>query len=322
MQHRHLIVWLCASLLGTALAQGGGAWRVESEFDLYSFQGLGSLSVVAFQAPADLDPDDAVLVLGCDAAAPRGVEVSIWTAPLGAVPGAADGIDIDVLVRFDQGPILTQGWFMAEGYFATEAVAYYAENDALLDGLARASTLAVRIQADPGRGIDERTFQFDVSGFATAFASLRCGEAFEDAAPDAPADLVIGSWTFDGDAGMIAQADAGVVALYCSPVGPTNTNGIDIEVGDYELTEASYEVSFRSGNIDFLRAGATRNEFAAAQLDGDDLEDRLVRFLRGVVDLTVTLTPRTPGTVPVAYTVPTTGFNEAFARLGCYQGGR
>lgn len=320
--HHLRVACICTCLAGAALAQGTGAWRVESDFDLYSFQGLGSLSVVAFQAPADLAPDDAILVLGCDAAAPGGVEISVWTAPLGAIPGAADGIDVDVLVRFDQGQILTQSWFLAEGYYATEAVAYYAENDTLLDGMARAATLAVRLQGDAARGIVERTFQFDVSGFSAAFSGLRCGEPYDDAAPDGTEELVIGDWTFDGDAGMIAQADAGVVAVYCSAVGPGNANGIDIEVGDYDLLDPSYEVSFRSGNIDFLRTGATRNEFGAAQLDGDDVEDRLVRFLRGVVDLTVTLTPRLPGGAPIVYTVPTTGFNEAFARLGCYQGGR
>lgn len=313
---------LCACLAGAAIAQGSGAWRVESDFDLYSYQGLGSLSVVAHEAPSDLPPNDALLVLGCDAGAPQGVEVAVWSAPLGVVPGAADGIDVTVLIRFDQGPILTQSWFLVEGTFATEAVAYYAENDALLDGLARASTLVLQMPADPAQGVAERAFRFDVAGFSSAFAALRCGTPFADEPGDAGDDLMIGSWAFDGDAGMIAQADDGVVAVYCSPPGPGNANGIDIEVGDYALVDPSFEVSFRSGNIDFLRAAATRNEFAAAQLDGDDVEDRLVRFLRGVVDLTVTLSPRTPGTLPIVYTVPTTGFNEAFARLGCYQGGR
>jgi hypothetical protein len=117
---------------------------------------------------------------------------------------------------------------------------------------------------------------------------------------------------------MSASGVLGGIALYCAGDG----NGIEIEVGDYALTGDTYEVRFRSGNIEFLTATAVRNAYDAAQLSDDGLEDRLVRFLRGVIDLTVAIDPAAGAAPTLTYTVPTDGFNDAFARLGCYRGGR
>jgi len=318
--------------LGIGAAQSG-RWTVDSDFDLFSFLGLGSIWVEAQQHPADLAAADALLVVGCDPNAPAQVEIAAWAAPFGTIAtGDGSPLDVDVLVRFDQGGILRQRWFLSEGYFQIEAVAYYELNEALLAGLRTASTMALRIVADPSRSIAERTFQYDVRGFADALGALRCGEL--EAEPDAPADpfadaatsdpfggtdeVRVGDWVFDGDTGMLARSELGAVALYCAD----DANGVEIEVGDYGLSEPRYAVRFRSGNIDFLQATATLNDFGAAQLDGDAVEDRLVRFLRGVVDLTVTIEPASKVGAPQTYTVSTLGFNDALARLGCYAGGR
>lgn len=347
MVRRLLTVLSFASLVGAGGAQG--AWQIENEFDLYSYLGLGSIRVAAYQAPADLDPADALLVIGCVPEAPSGYEIAAWIAPAGIFALGSETLDVDVLVRFDQGPVLNQRWFLAEGAFVTEAVAPFEIDAPLFAGLAAASNLALRIQADPATGVQERTFQYDVSGFAQSLAALRCGappasaeppaDPFGDApvapdpfdqapvAPDpfdgAPTDAtddarVIGAWTFDGTEGMVAAGDLGVLAVYCAPDG---ANGVEIEVGDYALADPAYDVVFRSGNIDFLKTTATRNQFGAAQLDGDDVEDRLVRFLRGVLDATITLAPRSGGAT-MSYRVPTDGFNEALAALGCYLGAR
>jgi hypothetical protein len=326
-------------VLGPVHAQNGG-WTVDSDFDLYSFGGLGSVWTTAQQHPADLAPADAALVVGCDREAPFGVEISAWVAPLGTAafgPATSASLDVEVMVRFDQGPILRQTWFVAEGYFQTEAVAYYDLNETLLAGLADAATMALRIRADPDRGVQERTFVYDVRGFPVALARLTCADdepppATAPLPPDPFADAVaddaieddlarVGAWTFDGTAGMSASDASGAraaISLYCAGDG----NGIEIEVGDYALTGDTYEVRFRSGSIDFLTATAVRNEFDAAQLDDDGVEDRLVRFLRGVVDLTITIRPTSGAGRAMTYTVPTVGFNDALAQLGCYRGGR
>jgi hypothetical protein len=327
-------------VLGSVYAQNGG-WNVDSDFDLYSFGGLGSVWTTAQQHPADVAPADAALVVGCDRAAPFGVEISAWVAPLGTTafgPATSASLDVEVMVRFDQGPILRQTWFVAEGYFQTEAVAYYDLNETLLAGMADATTMALRIRADPARGVQERTFVYDVRGFALALARLTCADdepppatappatapttpdPFADAADDTVEDDLarIGAWTFDGTAGMSASDATGAISLYCAGDG----NGIEVEVGDYALTGDAYEVRFRSGSIDFLTATAARNEFDAAQLDDDGLEDRLVRFLRGVVDLTITISPTSGAGRAMTYTVATVGFNDALTRLGCYRGGR
>jgi invasion protein IalB len=347
-------MWLA---LGVATAQGTGSWQVESEFDLYSYLGLGSMWVAAYQAPADLEPGDAPLVIGCAPGAPSGFEIAAWAAPTGTYALAAERLDVDVLLRFDQGPVLNQTWFLVEGPFATEVVAPFELDQPLFAGLATADNLALRIQADPASGVEERTLQYAVGGFSQALAELRCGtpeppagpadDPFGDAAPatdpfgdgpdpavggtpdpdpfaDGGADatpeaLVIGAWVFDGADGMVASGDLGVLAVYCAA---DVANGVEIEVGDYALSDAAYAVVFRSGSIDFLKTTATRNQFDAAQLDGDDVEDRLVRFLRGVVDVTVTLTPRSGEGPPMTYRVPTDGFNDALAALGCYLGDR
>lgn len=322
--------------LGVAGAQGAGGWQVESDFDLYSFLGLGSIRVAAYQSPADLDPSDALLVIGCAPGAPSGFEIAAWVAPAGTFALGPETLDVDVLVRFDQGAVLNQTWFLAEGAFVSEAVPYPGLDEALFAGLATATNLALRIQADPATGVQERTFQYDVGGFSQALAELRCGtpdpapgpaaDPFDDATPaddpfaDAAANedgagLVVGAWAFDGTDGMVAAGELGVLAVYCAPDA---VNGVEIEVGDYALAAPAYDVVFRSGNIDFLKTTATRNQFDAAQLDGDDVEDRLVRFLRGVIDVTITLTPRSGEGPAMAYRVPTDGFNEALAALGCY----
>lgn len=336
--HRRLVIafWLLLAL-GAGFGQGTGAWQIESDFDLYSYTGLGSMRVAAYQAPGDLDPEDALLVIGCDAGAPLGYEIAAWVAPTGTYPTGAESIEADMLVRFDQGPILNQAWFLTDGFFVTEAVAYFGSNEALFAGLASAANLALRIRANPTAGVQERTFQYDVRGFSAALASLRCGatqaeapDPFADALPstdpfaepgadDDGGRLVIGAWAFDGSDGMVAEGDLGVLAVYCALDAP---NGVEIEVGDYALGAPAYDVAFRSGNIDFLRTTATRNQFGAAQLDGDDVEDRLVRFLRGVIDVTITLTPRSGEGPVMTYRVPTDGFNAAIAALGCYAGER
>ena len=347
---------LCFAL-GTATAQGAGGWRIENDFDLYSYLGLGSIWVAAYQAPADLDAGDALLVIGCAPGAPSGFEIAAWVAPADAFGLGTETLAVDVLVRFDQGPVLNQTWFLAEGPYLTEAVAPFELDRPLFAGLTAASNLALRIVADPASGVQERTFQYAVGGFTEARAALRCGspdpapegtaDPFGDAAPaadpfgngpdpfgDVPTDpdpfadagaaaaaegLVVGAWAFDGIDGMVAAGDLGVLAVYCAPDA---ANGVEIEVGDYALAAPAYDVMFRSGNIDFLKTTATRNQFGAAQLDGDDVEDRLVRFLRGVVDVTITLTPRSGEGAPMTYRVPTDGFNDALAALGCYVGDR
>jgi hypothetical protein len=335
MLARPLLFVALLIVLGSAHAQSGG-WTVDSDFDLYSFKGLGSLWTTARQHPTDLGRADAALVVGCDAAAPFGVEISAWVAPLGSHAFAlltGTDLNVDVMVRFDQGTILHQTWFVVDGHFQKEAVAFYDFNESLLAGLADAETLALRIRADPARGIEERTFVYDVAGFPAALASLTCADAEAPAAAptqpdpfaDAPGDDAvadeperIGAWAFDGTAGMWASSAQGSLSLYCVDGG----NGVEIEVGDYALTADAYEVRFRSGNIEFLTAAALRNDYAAAQLADDGLEDRLVRFLRGVVDVTVTITPTSGEGRSLTYTVPTAGFNDAVARLGCYRGGR
>ena len=346
MARRPFTAILLCFALGVATAQDPGAGQVESDFDLYSYLGLGSIRVPAYQASADLAPGDALLVIGCAPDAPSGFEIAAWVAPAGAVALGTEPLDVAVLVRFDQGPVLNQTWYLVEGAFVTEAVAPFELDRPLFAGLAAAGNLALRIQADPASGVEERTFQYDVGGFAQALAALRCGapdaapvadpfagaapapDPFGDAPPDpfgdaaeddAGAGLVIGAWAFDGPEGMVAAGELGVLAVYCAPDA---ANGVEIEVGDYALAAAAYDVVFRSGSIDFLKTTATRNQFDAAQLDGDDVEDRLVRFLRGVVDVTITLTPRSGEGAPMTYRVPTDGFNDALAALGCYVGGR
>lgn len=328
---------LLLALAWAAAQTATGGWTVESDFDLFSYNGLGSIWLPAYQHPDDLPVEDALLVVGCDPNAPNGYEVSAWVASAPFDVTADFTGEVSVLVRFDQGPVLTQTWFLADSIGVQEAVAFYDVNDALFAGLAQARTLAVRVQADVATGVPERTLQYDVSGFSAALAQLRCGEVpagspngapegapegtAEDAAPTAVEPTTIGAWRIDDDDGLvgmlaIAADGAGVIGVYCSDAG----NGIEIDVGTYGLAEGDvYDVTFRSGNIDFLTATATVGPFEAPQLDGDDVEERLVRFLRGVVDLTVTLTPRRSGgaAVPFAFATPTLGFNDAFAAIGC-----
>lgn len=322
---RSLMTLLLLPLLATALAQDHGGWVVESYQDAFSYNGLGSVWLEPYQTPAGLTAEEALLVVGCDASSPNGFEVLVQVGyDLIHLPGGDDG-DLALLVRFDQGAILDQGWFLAEGFFGQEIVAYYDMNEDLFAGLRSGSNLALRVQADPSRGVPEITFQYDVRGFAAALGSLVCGEQPEDwqweddEAWDPENDgLLVGSWTFDGDVGMISSdlADsANVVAIYCSE--SADDNGIEVDLGDYELlTGDRFEVTFRSGTIDFLSANATVNGYGAAQLDTDASEDRLLRYLRGVIDLTVTLKPASGGT-NISYTVGNQDFVAAIGMLAC-----
>lgn len=306
------VLLFVAVLASASHAQGLGAWNVESEFDLFSYLGLGSIWVSAYQHPDDLPASDAVLVVGCDDQSPNGFEVSAWVAATPfPVSASADG-DVSMLVRFDQGAVATQTWFLTGEIGVQEAVAYYEFNEALFAGLAGATNLALRVQADPEAGVPERTFEYDVRGFSAALAQLTCGTApaAEPGAPDA-----IGSWSPAEDAAGIFSAVAdGAIGLYCVE----SSNGVEIDVGPYGLTEGDvYDATFRSGNIDFLTTPVTVGPFAAAQIPDDATEERLIRFLRGVVDVTVRMEPRRAGLPSITFTTETTGFNDAFAALGC-----
>lgn len=310
---RRIAILVAALLAASAtLAQGTGAWNVESEADLFSFRGLGSAWLQAHQHPTDQPAADAVLVIGCDPESPNGYEVSAWVAASAFPLTPAASGEVEVLVRFDQGPIATQTWFLNADIGVQEAVAYYEFNEALFAGLASAGNLALRVQADAAAGVPERTFQYDVRGFVPALAQLRCGEAPEASDLD---DGAIGDWlvTDEGD-GIFSPTDFGAVGIYCVAGG----NGIEIDVGPYDLTEGDvYDVVFRSGNVDFLTTPATVGPFGAAQLPDDATEERLVRFLRGVLDVSVRMTPRRPGGSPLSFTTGTRGFNDAFAVIGC-----
>ena len=306
------ILLLAAMLSSASHAQGTGAWTVESEFDLYSYLGLGSIWVAAYQHPDDLPSTDAVLIVGCDDQSPNGYEVSAWVAaePF-PIPPTADG-DASVLVRFDQGPVATQNWFLSGELGVQEAVAYFEHNEALFAGLAGAANLALRVQADPASGVPERTFQYDVRGFSAALAQLTCGAppAAVPGAPDA-----IGSWSpTDDGAGIFTAVTDGAIGLYCVETG----NGVEIDVGPYGLAAGDvYDATFRSGSVDFLTAPVTVGPFEAAQIPDDATEERLIRFLRGVVDVTVRMEPRRADLPAITFTTETTGFNDAFTELGC-----
>lgn len=305
-------ILLAALCLSASHAQGTGAWNVESEFDLFSYLGLGSIWVAAYQHPDDLPTNDAVLIVGCDDQSPNGYEISAWVAaePF-PVPPTAEG-DASVLLRFDQGPVATQTWFLTGEIGVQEAVAYFEHNEALFAGLAGAANLALRVQADPASGVPERTFQYDVRGFSAALAQLTCGTApaADPSAPDA-----IGSWSpADEAAGIFSAVAEGAIGLYCVEGG----NGVEIDVGPYGLAEGDvYDATFRSGSVDFLTTPVTVGPFAAAQIPDDATEERLIRFLRGVLDLTVRMEPRRAGLPAIAFTTETSGFNDAFAALGC-----
>jgi hypothetical protein len=308
------VVCLATSVLATGLAQETGAWTIESEFDLFSYLGLGSIWVTAYQHPDDLPTSDAVLVVGCDDQAPHGFEVSAWVAATPFPLAASATGDVSMLVRFDQGAITAQTWFLTGEIGVQEAVAYFEHNDALFAGLATAANLALRVQADAAAGVPERTFQYDVRGFSAALGQLRCGTA-PDAPPSGGGAAAIGSWTptEEGDGIVSASAD-GAVGLYCVADG----NGLEIDVGPYGLVEGDvYDATFRSGNVDFLTTPMTVGPFGAPQVPDDATEERLIRFLRGVVDVTVRLVPRRSGLPVLSFTTDTTGFNDAFAALGC-----
>lgn len=307
-----LAAFLFVLLPSAGLAQGTGAWTVESEFDLFSYLGLGSIWVAAYQHPDDLPTADAVLVVGCDDQSPNGYEVSAWVAATPFGGGADAGGEVSMLVRFDQGPVATQTWFLTNEIGVQEAVAYYEYNDDLFAGLAGASNLALRVQADAAAGVPERTFQYDVTGFSAALAQLTCGTPTASS-PSAPATT--GDWaTTDGGDGIVASGADGAVGVYCVAGG----NGIEVDVGPYGLVEGDvYDATFRSGNVDFLTTPVTVGPFGAAQIPDDATEERLVRFLRGVVDVTVWMVPRRADGSAITFTAATTGFNDAFAALGC-----
>ena len=95
-------------------------------------------------------------------------------------------------------------------------------------------------------------------------------------------------------------------------------NGVEIDVGPYGLAVGDvYDATFRSGSVDFLTTAVVVGPFEAAQIPDDATEERLIRFLRGVVDVTVRMEPRRAGLPSIVFTTATTGFNDAFAALGC-----
>lgn len=306
------IVCFLALLLASpaALAQATGNWTVESESDLFSYLGLGSIWLEAYQHPDDQPTSDAVLVVGCDPGSPNGYEVSAWVAtdPFPVTPSATG--DVEVLVRFDQGAIATQTWFLTNEIGVQEVVAYYEHNEVLFAGLEGAANLAMRVQANPADGVPERTFQYDVRGFAAALAQLRCGTP-----PEEPTGGDFGDWfRADEGLGVFAPGDDGAIGVYCVEGG----NGVEIDVGPYDLQPGDvYDLTFRSGTVDFMSTPATVGPFLAAQLPDDATEERLLRFLRGVVDVTVTMVPRRAGLDTIVFTAPTTGFADAFAAIGC-----
>lgn len=320
---RPLLTLLSTLLFGMALAQGGAGWTVESYQDAYSYSGLGSIWLEPYQTPAGLAAEEALLVVGCDPSSPNGFELLLQVGYATIPPLGGDGEgDLSMLVRFDQGAVLNQSWFLAEGFFGQELVAYYDLNEQLFAGLRGATNLAVRVQADGSRNVPEMTFQYQVGGFGAALDALVCGEDVESDWQDWDAeDQVVGSWVLDGDFGMVSEdlhGEGYVVAIYCSE--SADANGIEVDLGRYDLPQGErFDIGFRSGTVDFLSATGTVNGYGAVQLDSDLSEDRLLRYLRGVVDLTVTL--RAADGQQLSFTVGNQEFVQAINRLGCTPAG-
>jgi len=330
-------IWLLgiALLCSSAAAQAG--WNVlDPEDDFISFAGLGSMFVEAFAYPDDMDAFDTALVVACDPESPVGFEASLWVDYDGRA--AALGETATVLLRADQGTIAERTWILVDIDGFTEALVPYEETDAFLNLLRGAQTLALRVNGAPGI-IADRTFQFDVRGFEAAFAQVRCAAPRVDvppatpgatspaapapAAPAAPSQGASPAWgVVPGDyasAGAVVNGLEEVLVVFCRPDG----NGIGIDVGAYGAASygPSAEAVFRSGSVDFLRSEVRANEFGSYELVDDATENRLVRNLRLMTDVTVTL--RNPsGGSERRFTLTTAGFSEALSTLGCYQGAR
>ncbi len=307
--------WLIGS---AASAQDvGGWWLLQAEDDWLSFQGLGAMYAEATLAPDGMASADTALLVACDPLSPVGYEVSAFVDLQG--DASLDGLVVDTLLRRDQGAILERRWFLVSGADYTDAVAYYDDTAELLDLLRGAATLALRVQASPDGYASDRTFQFDVRGFDTALAQLRCAQPAGDGPTTPSAPTTNGAWdVVPGDyasAGVLANGLEEVVVVFCR----ADANGVGVDVGAYGAATlgASVEVVFRSGSVDFLTTSARLNEFGSYELVDDVAEDRLIRNLRLMTDVTVTLRPTSGGTGR-SFTLPTSGFAEALSGLGCY----
>lgn len=308
-----------ASLLGPiASAQDvGGWWLLQGTDDWLSVQGLGAMYAESTLAPVGMAAADTALLVACDPASPVGYEVSAFVDLQG--DPALDGLVVDVLLRPDQGTILERRWFLVSAVDYTDAVAYYDDTAELLELLRGAATFALRVQPSPAGYASDRTFQFDVRGFDAALAQLRCAQPAADAptGPTAPTttaawDVVPGEYA---SAGALVDGLEEVLVVFCR----ADANGIGIDVGAYDAPTlgASVEVVFRSGSVDFLTTSARLNEFGSYELVDDVAEDRLVRNLRLMTDVTVTLRP-SGGGGERRFTLPTSGFAEALSGLGCH----
>lgn len=314
---RTLVVGAC--LVGPlASAQDiGGWWLLQGEDDRLSYLGLGAIYAEPIAAPPGMSTDATALLVACDPQSPVGFEISVFVDPEG--DSALDGVVIDVLLRPDQGAILERRWFLVGGASYTDAVAYYDDTAELLTLLSDASTFALRVLASPTAYATERTYQFDVRGFAAALAELRCAQP-TTAAPSTPAgapvahawDVIPGEYA---SAGTNANGLEEVLVVFCR----VDANGIGVDVGAYGAPTLgqSVQVVFRSGSVDFLTTTASLNEYGSYELVDDVAENRLVRNLRLMTDVTVTLRPA-GGAVERSFSLSTSGFSEALTGLGCY----
>ena len=313
------IVLAGSCLIGSAASAQdvGGWWLLDGAEDRLSYQGLGAMYAEATLAPAGMTSADTALLVACDPLSPVGYEVSAFVDVQGGP--SLDGLVVDVLVRPDQGAILERRWFLVSGPDYTDAVAYYDDTAELLDLLRGAATFALRVQASQGGYADDRTFQFDVRAFDAALAQLRCAQPVGDG-PTTPSDPTLSSaWdVVPGEyasAGVLANGLEEVMVVFCR----ADANGVGVDVGAYGAATlgGSVEVVFRSGSVDFLTTDARLNEFGSYELVDDVAEDRLVRNLRLMTDVTVTLRPASGG-AGRSFTLPASGFAEALSSLGCY----
>lgn len=317
--HRARAALTLVVLLTLPLASAQSGWFVLApEEDVVSFAGLGSMFVPAFTHPSDMDATETALVVACDPDSPWGYEVSVWVDNDGRAAATTYG---SVLLRADQGVILEREWLGTADDGFTEAIAPYEDTGELLDLLRGAQVLAFRLSGVPGVTTD-RTFQFDVSGFATAFATLRCATLEAAPAPGAAAGgepIVSGAWgVIPGDyvsAGASVNGLDEVLVVFCR----ADANGIGIDVGAYGAATiaGSAEAVFRSGSVDFLTARLQPNAFGSYELVDDVDENRLLRNLRLMTDVTVTLRP-VAGGASRSFTLPTDGFGAALDALGCF----
>ena len=311
-------------LVSSALAQTSGWTVLAPEDDVVSFAGLGSMFAEAFDHPADMQPHQTALVIACDPESPIGFETSVWIDTDGSAAARAHG---NVLLRADQGPILERSWLRVDLDGFTEAIAPYEETEEVFDLLRGAGVLAFRLSGVAGASSD-RTFQFDVRGFDGAFASLRCATP-AGAAGDAPSSSAIGGEAPGGAWGAVPGEYASAVTrangldealvVFCR----ADTNGIGIDVGAYDTPPlgGSVEAVFRSGSVDFLTARVRENAFGSYELVDDVDENRLVRNLRLMTDVSVTLR-RVGGGASRSFTLPTQGFYRALDTLGCFVAAR